>query len=44
MELYIKFRPLIPEKYWSDICMEPSQEVQSEFRLVKSEKGRKKRE
>jgi hypothetical protein len=44
MELYIKFRPLIREKYWSDICPEPSQEVQSKFRLVKIEKGRKKRE
>jgi hypothetical protein len=44
MELHIKYRPLIPEKYWIDIYPEPSQEVQTRFRLVKSEKGKTKRD
>jgi hypothetical protein len=44
VELYMKYRPLIPQMYRDELCPKPSDQVIENISKQKSQKGKKKRD
>mmetsp|Transcript_71513 Transcript_71513/g.198012 ORF Transcript_71513/g.198012 Transcript_71513/m.198012 type:complete len:128 (-) Transcript_71513:149-532(-) len=44
MEMFEKWRDVVPREYWNDTCPKPAQEVIDMFKKGKKEKAKEKRE